>query len=305
MIWIADLPTPSFLKATSSTLSSSTLTTETKTSSTLTTETKTSSTSTPVPDIIYDSNRFATPPGKEESGIAVLDGSVGSTGFQARQVAELGDHIAFSGTARRLDSAVVTVVSWAYRSRENYSAYGDANSWSHPLTLNIYSVVNKTTIGTRLGTVTKTFDIPWRPEPNPVGCPGGQSDGFGFQWQLPGAAVNASCFGGRAMHATFDLRSLNLTVSDEIIWGLAFNTRNYGYSPMGVTGPYDSFNIATNGANASIGTDLFPAAHWTYRHLTGSEAYCDRGTAGIRVFRYDGECRGGSTPNIAFKAWKD
>jgi hypothetical protein len=42
-----------------------------------------------------------------------------------------------------------------------------------------------------------------------------------------------------------------------VIWGLSFNTTDYGSNPTGVPGPYDSLNVALNDS-ASIGTDVDP-----------------------------------------------
>jgi len=192
------------------------------------------------------------------------------------------------------------MVSWSYRTKDNFSLYGDENGWSHPITLNIYSITGTTTLGTKIGTITTTFTIPWRPEPS-AAC--GDT-----RWQFIEGESGTNCANGQAMHFTFDLKPLNITAPDEIVWGIAYNTRTWGYNKINIQGPYDSFNIATDGI-PSVGTDVVPAAQWRYHQQTGSQGYCDSGTAGttpgINVFRYDGDCRSGFVPNIAFRAWNE
>ena len=52
-------------------------------------------------DVIYDT--IPTP----------LPGNIVSLGYQARSTSESGDHIAFSGTARKLTTVTATMSSWA------------------------------------------------------------------------------------------------------------------------------------------------------------------------------------------------
>ena len=67
------------------------------------------------------------------------------------------------------------MVDWALYS--DYSTnplyQGNSATWSHPITLNIYSFVPGAplnTMGTLLGTVTQMVTIPWRPVADPT-CP--------------------------------------------------------------------------------------------------------------------------------------
>jgi hypothetical protein len=166
------------------------------------------------------------------------------------------------------------------------------------ITLNIYSVVDATTIGPLLGSVTQTFQIPWRPEPDPVNCFLSPT-----RFQSTPSPVNINCFNGLAIQITFDLSSLNLVISgSQIIWGVVFNTQSYGPNPAGVDGPWNSLNLGVSGTGASIGTDLDPASAWV--NYGNGQFYCDSGAGGTGTFRFDGgsDCWLGNTPNIAFTA---
>lgn len=208
-----------------------------------------------------------------------MPNNVPSQGFQCCQTAELGDHVALAGTARRARSATVLMSSWSLNS--SYPSM-DAAGYTHPITLNIYNA-NTTgaapALGALIGTVTQTFLIPWRPAADPT-CPGGTA------WR----AGDGSCYNGFAFTIEFDLRSLALTLPDEFIFGVAFNTNSWGYQPIGQPGPYESLNVGTAnvggiGVPPSIGVDVEPnAAFWN----TGVAAwYSDGGAGGTNTFRRD------------------
>jgi len=245
-----------------------------------------------VPVTIYNSNPSPVP------------GNVISQGFQCCQVSEFGDEIKFAGTARVLQSATVTMSNWAIHSTPANLAVGNATGWDQPLTLNIYAVgpttiAGEPTLGSLLGTVTQTFHIPWRPEPDAINCPGNPT-----KFQSTPGAPDTNCFNGLANQVTFNLGSLGLTAPDRIVWGVAFNTQSYGAAPIGVDGPYNSLNVGAEGSGASVGSDVDPAVAWGAS--TWGSFYCDGG-AGGSTFRADMGCAVGSdwtglTPEISFTA---
>lgn len=221
-------------------------------------------------------------------------GNVPSQGFQCCQTSELGDHVALAGTARRAHSATVLMSSWSLNS--NYPTMSAAG-YTHPITLNIYNVNSSgptPALGTLLGTATQTFLIPWRPVADPT-CPGGTA------WR----SGSGTCYNGYAFTIEFDLRALALTLPDEFIFGVAFNTNSWGYQPIGQPGPYESLNVGTAnvagvGVPPSVGVDVEPdAAFWN----TGVAAwYSDGGAAGFNIFRRDTNWLGYS-PAAQFNAF--
>ena len=74
----------------------------------------------------------------------VLPGNVGSTGYEAGRISELGDHITLAGTERDAADLPVTVVMsvWACGNggfRET-CATTPGQTFSQPITLNLYEV---------------------------------------------------------------------------------------------------------------------------------------------------------------------
>lgn len=202
-----------------------------------------------------------------DSTPAVLPASLPSQPYQAQQTVEFGDHVGLAGTDRQLQSVTITMVTWAYQSP--YLAdplYQNAAGWTHNLTANIYGVDNSganPALGSLLTTKTDAKLIPWRAEPS-----GACSDG---QWLSA-----EGCRNGYAFNVTFDFSALNVTLPNELIFGLAMNTQSYGSSPLGVNGPYNSLNFGLTGAN-SVGTDVeTDAVFWN----TGYQPFLSTGVAG-------------------------
>lgn len=206
-----------------------------------------------------------------------IPGNVPSQGYQCCGTAELGDLIRLEAdTPRRAGFATVLMSSWAMRS--DYPTM-PAAGYTHPITLAIYANAADALSHTPLRTVTQTFTIPWRPEPDPT-C-------GGTAWRYDAS----SCFNGFAFTITFDLKALNLTLPDEFIYGVAFNTNSWGYAPLGVGGPYESLNVGLAnvgnvGVPPSVGVDVDPdVVFWNTVHATW---YSDGGAGGGGTFRADG-----------------
>lgn len=200
--------------------------------------------------------------------------NVPSLGFQATQTAEFGDYVILAGTDRRAATATVLMSSWALNS--SYPSM-PAAGFNHPITLNLYAVDNSgvnPALGAQLGTVTETFLIPWRPEADPT-CPGGTA------WR----ASDNLCYNGLAFRITFDLRGLALTLPDEVIFGVAYNTQTWGYQPIGQPGPYNSLNVGLGTGPATVGLDVeSDALFW---NTSTPLNYTDGGAGGVGIFRRD------------------
>ena len=197
-----------------------------------------------------------------------------SLGYQATSTAEFGDYIAFAGTGRTLSSVTVTMSNWALHS--TYPSM-DAAGYMHPITLNIYNVdLTGTTpaVGSLIATATQSFLIPWRPEADPT-CAGGTA------WR----AGDGLCYNGYAFNIVFDLASQGITLPDQIIYGIAYNTNTWGYAPIGAAGPYESLNVGLNSAAPAVGTDMeADAVFWNTKY---GGFYADGGAGGTGTFRHD------------------
>jgi hypothetical protein len=208
--------------------------------------------------LLYDSISGPVPP------------NVPSLGYQATQTAEFGDLIQFApGTSRSLWAVTAVMSDWALA-----STYGSTEpGWYHPITLNLYGVNGSSGTpqpGLLLATVTQTFFIPWRPEASP-GC--------GSGWK----SADGSCHNGLAFEVTFNFN--NLSLPDELIYGIAFNTDSWGNQPIGTPGPYDSLNFGLSTTAPTIGNNPFPdTAYWNTQTAAN---YTDLGAGGAGTFRQD------------------
>jgi len=144
--------------------------------------------------------------------------------------------------------------------------------------------------------------VPYRPSWDSVNCTGaGETPTtdvpFGGKWFDP---VLGKCVHGYSFNIKFDFSSLNLTLPDEVIFGVAYNTQHYGASPLGVTGPYNSLNVSLAEVSPTIGTDV--EADTTFWDTSHGPFYCDNGTGGVGVFRRDAGCWAPYTPVVRFNA---
>src|SRR2546423_5233803 len=176
-----------------------------------------------------------------------LPGNLPSWGFEATGTQEFGDRVGFTTTARRLVSVTQTMSSWACQLGHWYDAdcaTAPGATFTHSVTMNLYNVAAGAAPGTLIGTKTQTFVMPYRPSTDPIHC-------TGCRWY-----DGTDCFNGKAFTITFDFSSQNLTLPNQVIFGVAYNTTHHGYTPMGETAacfiapppsggcPYDSLNAA-------------------------------------------------------------
>jgi len=223
-------------------------------------------------------------------------GNLPSVGGEAYAFAELGNQITLTRAAKA-GTVVITLSSWACQAG---TWYGDdcvtaaGAKFTEPITLNIYDAPTSTTPptvvpGARILSVTKTFSIPYRPSANATKCTGSNA-GTWYDSAL------GSCFNGLATNITFNLTSLHLSLPQNLVFGIAYNTSDYGYAPYGDSTachstpegcPYDSLNIglSQDPTNVSRGTDPNPGTIYQNSPLGGE--YCDGGTGGTSIFRLD------------------
>lgn len=230
-----------------------------------------------------------------------LPDNVASYSYESWGVAEAGDGIEFSTNGpQTLDSARVIVSSWACESGTGWAAENEVpcetepgSTFEVPITLNLYDPNDDMSL---IDSRTRTFDIPFRPSSNPECDETVNGQGWGDD-----------CFLGLAHAITFDLSGIE--VPDEIVYGVAWNTSDYGYDPIGDGAacaavqyagcPYDLLNLGTEGdAPADVGTDLSPNGAFQYAVFPSS--YCDGGAGGTAVFRFDNGCWDGFNPLVRF-----
>lgn len=231
-----------------------------------------------------------------------LPGNIGSYGYEASGTSEWGDRIMFApATGRSLTTVTLTMSSFGCQTGHWYS--GDCVSatgatFSHPIKLNIYNVVAGNQVGTLIGSVQQTFAIPYRPSADNINCTG-TNTGKWFD------ASSSTCFNGKATNITFNMSGL--TVPNQVIFGVAYNTSHYGYSPIGQGAPcytspggcgYDSLNVGGTDPAVDNTVGSNPAPDDAYQYTIYSS--CVNGP--IIPFGLDAGCWTGFKPSIKFNA---
>jgi PEP-CTERM motif len=207
-----------------------------------------------------------------------LPQNVVSEGYECCTEGQVGNQIALAGSQRELGTVTVTMSNWAYQAA--YPGFGTAAGFTVPLTLNLYNTGTDGNVGSLIASRTINALIQWRPD----------SDGCGDYGS--GYTVGDTCWNGLAQNVTFDFSGV--TVPNDLVYGLAFNTETYGADPTGIAGPYDSLNIGLSTSAPSVGTDNNPDQ--IYRDGT-YERSC--GTGGV----FSADCGWtGYTPAVEFAA---
>ena len=246
------------------------------------------------------------------SGVVIYDsisdplpGNIPSMGFEATSTNEFGDEILFTAdSGRAIESITVIMSSWGCESGAWNSLDCETTpdaTFDHPITLNLYAVDTSGSIrspGDLLATLTQTFTIPYRPSANLSLCPGGG-------WYSEG---EGKCYNGLATSITFDFSGMGVTLPDDIIWGVAYNTSHYGVNPIGVSAScysesggcgYDSLNVGVLTSDSMVGTDVDSSG--VFLNSTWAGAYCDAGVGGTGTLRLDTGCWEGYRPQIRFE----
>jgi hypothetical protein len=232
-----------------------------------------------------------------------LPGNLASVGFEATGTSEFGDRIGFStGSGRVLKTVTVTMSSWGcgtsghWFSGDCVTASGSA--FSHPVTLNVYNVGPGNTVGTLIGSTTQTFAIPFRPSADLINCTG---DNAG-KWF---SASENHCYNGFATNITFNVTGI--TLPNQVIFGIAYNTSHYGYAPIGESPAcytsstgcgYDSLNVGVSDPASSLSAGTNPSPNDAYQYTLYDS--CSNGP--IIPFGLDAGCWTGLKPSVRFNA---
>jgi len=226
------------------------------------------------PDVLY------------KSTVSPLPHNLPSQPFQAQQVSQFGNQVTLTKAADHLSTVVVTMSSWACQSgswnTKNCSSTPGA-TFSEPITFNIYSAnaPGSKLPGRLITAITKPFSIPYRPSASSSCTANG---GWG-----------STCANGKAVNITFDFSSLDVSVPQNIVFGIVYNTSQYGPDPYGtlpcestVAGcPYDSLNVALSQDPANVTKGSNPNPGKAFLNSSTATVYCDSGAAGTGIFRLD------------------
>jgi hypothetical protein len=240
------------------------------------------------------------------SVISPLPGNLPSVGGEAYAFSEFGNAVNFAGgSSRSLTKVLVTLSSWRCAAggwTTNNCVTPEDAKFSVPITVNIYNPSTDGGLhpGARITTLTKIFDIPFRPSAS-ANCTGKQ---VGKWYQNS----TKSCFNGLATNISFKFDGV--TVPNSAIVGIAYNTTHFGYAPIGESAAcfmssggcgYDSLNIALSEdpTNVTSGSSVDLGKIW--QNSSVASEYCDTGTAGVGTFRVDSpnstSCWGANAPS--------
>ena len=245
----------------------------------------------------------ALPPVTASTAGAVYDniptptpGNLPSEAFEAQSVSEFGGAITM--TSSIVSNPVVTVLMSSWGCETGHWTTGDCvtspgATFSEPITLNIYKKGlggDGSAPGALLHSVTKTFDVPFRPSADLAHC----GDGRWYD--------GAHCYNGFATPITFTLTGITLFTNNVVV-SVAYNTSDYGSNPYGhdtacagtVAGcGYDSLNVALS-SPPSVGSD--PQPDNAYLNSTGY-GYCGHANVNAGSFVETDGCWTGFQPAI-------
>jgi hypothetical protein len=228
-------------------------------------------------------------------------------GYEANSVNEFGDQVGLASTSTTLNSLTVLFASFGCSVSGHWNTPGDpcvttpGATFSHPITANFYAVNIVGGIpqpGALLARVTQTQTIAFRPSAQPANCPSTPTTPAG--WFNPGSGA---CQNSIGQLLTFTFPS-GTTLPSQVIWTIAFNTSNAGYSPIGAapcTGSpggcgYDALNLGVLSFSGApyIGIDI--DSNGAFLNSTSGATYCDNGAGGTGTLRLDTPCWAGFRP---------
>ena len=239
-----------------------------------------------------------------------------SYGFEADAVSEFGNGVALAAnTGRTLISVNVVFSSLACGVSGTW--YDPTNpcvtnpaipTFQWPITANIYANACSGTptpcLGSLLATVTQTQTIPFRPTADPVQCPSTPNQWFNPNDITDSVTSPGKCESGIATVLTFNFPTA-VTLPDQVIWTVEFNTTHYGPMPVGEGAacvsspagcPYNELNV---GAKTYPGSPYAGAnidSNGVFQNSAFPSFYCDGGTGGSGFLRLDTSCWTGYTP---------
>ena len=251
-----------------------------------------------------------------DSTVTPLPGNLPSVGAEAYSFTEFGDEVTFVGHSRVLRQVTVTLSSWAYQAgnwHDDNCVTSKGATFVTPITFNLYqpaTVAGVPTAGSLIVSQTDVFTIPYRPSADDVHCNFVNADTGAGPPSGEWFDGNKGCFNGIAANITFDFSAQNVALPDTVVFGIAYDTSDYGPHPISVslcrTTPegcsYDSLNIGL-APRVKVGSKPFP--NTVFQNAVYPGDYCDNGAAGIALLREDSPsnaCWAGYVPAVQFTA---
>jgi hypothetical protein len=174
--------------------------------------------------------------------------------------------------------SVATVLS-AQAAHSDFPSY-PTDGWNWNITLSLYDVDSETICDPVIESPvlyqqTNSFFVPWRPPTDPT-C-------GGYDWR----DSDGNCHSGVAFEIVFDLPFDVVHLSPSMVVGISYNTKDYGFSPVNVSGPYDSLNAGLATSDPTIGQNTINGT--AFLNSSDASSYNDDGAGGVGIFRVDYE----------------
>jgi len=192
---------------------------------------------------------------------ASVSANVPSLGFEATATNEFGDAVALGGSARSLQSMSVLLSSFACTTGHWDTVGGNCvttpgATFPVPLTFTIYDFTGGTK-GAQLAQQTQIVNVLYRPSASSK-CAGADAG----KWYN---TSDKSCNNG--LPQTFKMTFSGGTLTDQVVWTVAYSTSGFGPVPYGYGNacnstaagcPYDSLNVGAKSFEKApyAGTDL-------------------------------------------------
>jgi hypothetical protein len=221
--------------------------------------------------------------------------------FEGNQWNEFGDSVTLKGgTGRTLNSLKVDFQSFAcatgtWNNQSGSDPCGGGTtpgvspgSFTWSITANIYAADANGLPAGLLATTTVDQQVPFRPNADATNCPSTPN-----KWFNPLAPNGGACQNSIAKKLTFDFSSQNVTLPENVVWTVAFNTSTSGYSPQGPQTPPCTLQACPqNPADSlNVGDKTYPSpapyAGTSFFDTNGGFAVGSKGPSGLAFFTPD------------------
>jgi len=227
-----------------------------------------------------------------------LPPGIASEGFEATATSQLGNVVELSKVHRGRRNPRVTFAlgdAACETGGGETCASAKNSSYSWPVTVNLYNTGPGNSLGSLLATQTNSVSIPYRPSASPE-CATKGKPGEWFDKKTAG------CYGGVVFKTSFSFTGL--TLPNEVIVGLAYNTQGYGAEPTGVPGPENYLGVAMVAGAPRAGAN--PRGEELFVSSNGPQMYCGSSET-LGIFAPSGVCPSyyqGDLPGFELEAEK-
>jgi hypothetical protein len=196
-----------------------------------------------------------------------VPGNVASVGFEATGTNEFGDEVGLGGKARTLDSMSVVMSSWgcedgSWTTLDCLTSRGA--TFDVPLTFTIYADEGGVP-GAVLATRTKNVAVQYRPSASMKCTDNGVPDG---RWY---SEKDHTCYNGFAQ--TIEMNLPDVTLPDQVIWTVKYNTTHNGEVPVGPTAACFTASGGCGYDSLNVGAESLPNAPFAGVDLDENQAF--------------------------------